>query len=311
MNQRLQLLNRRRNTVLLARHTRVVSMRHVPHQYVIQNVHTKKAVKTKYEVETPIIEETQVEVVKETKKESILVEKKPNKKKTNKKNLKAKRKAQKLKDKEDALNRLIDEPTTSIFLLITNPILCIEKVGTVDYATLSAGQRVVLNIVKWIVFSACIASVISGYINIDPFGFARLNFTASANLAFKIALYAFVFEILIVYLIYYLCNSRKNPIDRARMCSVVSIATPFKIVLFVFSAIVLQSNVGIGTAMFIASCLICFMLTAFGLSKTKLPPRRCLLAIFIGLVIAFALFIPYFNFVAKDVVNIFMNILNI
>ncbi len=310
MNQRLQLLNRRRNTVLLARHTRVVSMRHIPHQYV-QKVHTKKDIEIKLQVETPIIEETQVEVVEEIKKESVLIEKKPKKKKPNKKVLKEKKKAEKLKDKEDKLNRLIDEPTTSIFLLLTNPVLCMEKVGTVDYATLSTGQRVVLNIIKWIVFSTCIASVISGYINIDPFGFARLNFTASANLAFKIAVYGYLFEILTIYLIYYLCNSRKNPIDRARMCSIVSISTPFKIALFVLSAIVLQKNVGIGAAIFIASCLICFMLTAFGLSETKLPPRRCLVAIFVGLVIALALFIPYFNFIAKDVVKIFMNILNI
>ncbi len=308
MNQRLQLLNRRRNTVLLARHTRVVSMRHVPHQYVVHSSKPKKTIETKITLDTPILEESNktVEVVEKIQKEQAIVKKKPKKK-----NSKSKKKAQKLKDKEDLLNRLIDEPKTSIFSLLTNPILCIEKVGTVDYATLSMGQRVVLNIMKWIALSVCIASVISGYINIAPFGFSRLNFTASANLAFKIAVYGFVFEVAIVYLIYYLCNSRKHPIDRSRMCSIVSIGTPFKIVLFVFSAIILQNNVGIGAAFFVASCLICFLLTGYGLSKTRLPQRRCLLALFVGLFVSLALFIPYFNFIAKDVVKIFMNILNI
>ncbi len=310
MNQRLQLLNRRRNTVLLSRHTRVVSMRHVPHQYVVQNVHPKKIVKTEIQGETPIVEEIEkkVEVVQEVKKEKVSVEKKPKKKKQYSK---SKRKAQKLKDKEDLLNRLIDEPTINIFMLLTNPIQCMEKVGDVDYATLSMGQRVVFNIIKWIAFSACVAGVISGYINIAPFGFARLNFTSSANLAAKIAVYGFVFEIAIVHLIYYVCNSRKNPIDRSRMCSIVSIGTPFKIVLFVLSAIVLQNNVGIGSAIFFTTCLISFLLTGYGLSKTKLPAFRSLLTIIVGLVIALSLFIPYFNFIAKDVVQIFMNILNL
>ena len=322
MNRRLQLLNRRRDNVLLSRHVRAVSLRHVPHQCVVVSK-TKKAVEINNEevvsVVEPIVEkveqkeEPKKEVVKKVKKTVSAEEKKQQKSKEKQKKQakKAKKKAQKIQDKEDALERLIDEPTTSLWLILSNPILCIERLGTVDYATLSSAQRTLLNIIKWIAFSACFGVLISNFINVNPFGFARLNFSATALLTAKIAVFAFFAELFIVYLIYLLCNSKKCSVDKGRMVSISAIAAPAKIILFVVSAIVINVNSAIGMALFLASTVISIMLSAFALSKTELPPRRCMLAIGVGLFISLVLFGFYFSYVAKDVIKIFYNIMNI
>ena len=60
MNRKLHLLNRRRNNVLVARHVRAVSLRHVPHQYVCVNV--KKEVQKDEKIETPVVEKANEKV---------------------------------------------------------------------------------------------------------------------------------------------------------------------------------------------------------------------------------------------------------
>ncbi len=322
MNRRLQLLNRRRNNVLLSRHVRAVSLRHVPHQFVVKSkaLKTEEVVQEKEPVVEQVVEKVEKKeepkkaVVKKVKKKTLTPEEKKAKKlkeKQKKEAQKAKKKAQKLQDKEDALERLINEPTTSLFLILTNPILCIERLGTVDYATLSGAQRTILNIVKWIAFSACFGIMVSGFINANPFGFARMNFTSTALFTAKIALFAFVVELFVVYLIHLFCNTKKTPVDKARMVSISAIGAPFKVVLYIVSAIVMYFNIWFGIAVFVPSIIISIMLSAFALSKTELAPRKCMLAIGVGLVVSFLLFGVYFSYACKDVIKILYNIMNI
>ena len=81
MNRKLHLLNRRRNNVLVARHVRAVSLRHVPHQYVYVNV--KKEVQDVEKIETSVVEEknktveevNKAEVIKPVKKQPTAEEK--------------------------------------------------------------------------------------------------------------------------------------------------------------------------------------------------------------------------------------------
>lgn len=311
MNQRLHLLNRRRNTVLVSRHVRAVSLRHVPYRYVEtkqpselveQNAVAEEKVEEIKE-EKPVSKEEKKPILKEIKKEETK-EKKP--KKTRKE-----KKAQKAKDKEDRLNRLIDEPTNSVSLIFSNPLLCMERVGRVDYATLSTGQRIVLNVIKWLSIGYCIGLSIGKFINVDPFGFARMNFTSTANLSAKIAVYGFFFEILGGYLISAINNATGNSIDRARMVSVCSIAAPFKVLMFVNSAALLEVYMPIGIACFVCASVLSIMLTAFGLSKTKLSPRRTVFVIALVIILATVLFGGYFSLLCKDVVEILENIMNI
>ncbi len=319
MNRKLHLLNRRRNNVLVARHVRAVSLRHVPHQYVCVNV--KKEVQDVEKIETPVVEEknktveevNKVEVIKPVKKQPTAEEKKEQKRlEKQAKNQKAKaKKARKYQKKEEALNRLIDEPSNSLFLMMINPLLCMDRVADVDYATLSAGQRCVLNILKWIAFSSCIAMGISHLINLEPFGFARLNFTATANLAFKIAAYGFIFEYLITYLIKLACTNKTILVDRDRMVSICTIAVPFKIVMYVISACLIAYNTMIGYAFFFTAAFVSILLTGYGLNKTSLPHKRAMLALIAGIFVAMSVFGMYFTFIAKDIIQIFMNILNI
>ena len=85
MNRKLHLLNRRRNNILLSRHVRAVSLRHVPHQYVCVNV--KKEVQKDEKIETPVVEKTnekvekagKAEVVRQVKKQPAAEEKKEQK----------------------------------------------------------------------------------------------------------------------------------------------------------------------------------------------------------------------------------------
>ena len=146
MNRKLHLLNRRRNNVLVARHVRAVSLRHVPHQYVCVNV--KKEVQKDEKIETPVVEKAnekvekadKFEVIRQVKKQPTAEEKKEQKrleKQANNQKAKAK-KARKYQEKEDALNRLIDEPSNSLFLMMINPLLCMDRVADVDYATSEA-----------------------------------------------------------------------------------------------------------------------------------------------------------------------------
>lgn len=319
MNRKLHLLNRRRNNVLVARHVRAVSLRHVPHQYVYVNV--KKEVQDAEKIETPVVEEknktveevNKAEVIKPVKKQPTAEEKKEQKrleKQAKVQKAKAK-KARKRQDKEDALNRLIDEPSNSLILMMINPLLCMDRVADVDYATLSAGQRCVLNILKWIAFSSCIAMGISHLINLEPFGFARLNFTATANLAFKIAAYGFIFEYLITYLIKLVCTNKNTPVDRDRMVSICTIAVPFKIVMYVISACLIAYNTMVGYAFFFTAVFVSILLTGYGLNKTALPQKRAMAAIIAGVFVAMSVFGMYFTFIAKDIIQIFVNILNI
>ena len=186
-----------------------------------------------------------------------------------------------------------------------------DRVADVDYATLSGGQRCVLNILKWIAFSSCIAMGISHLINLEPFGFARLNFTATANLAFKIAAYGFIFEYLITYLIKLACTNKTILVDRDRMVSICTIAVPFKIVMYVISACLIAYNTMIGYAFFFTVAFVSILLTGYGLNKTPLPHKRAMLALIAGIFVAMSVFGMYFTFIAKDIIQIFMNILNI
>lgn len=303
MNQRLHLLNRRRNNVLISRHVRAVSLRHVPYRYV----ETKKPTVLP---EQNVVVEEKIEEIKEEKPVLKEIKKEKTKEKKPKKTRKEK-KAQKAKDKEDRLNRLIDEPTNSLSLLFSNPLLCMERVGKVDYATLSTGQRIVLHVIKWLSIGYCIGLSIAKFINVDPFGFARMNFTATANLSAKIAVFGLTFEILCGYLISAMNNATGNTIDRARMVSICSIATPFKVLMFVISAVLLEVYTPIGIACFVCASILSIMLTAFGLSKTSLSPRRTMFVIALCIIISTTLFGGYFSLLCKDVVEILNNIMNI
>ena len=302
MNQRLHLLNRRRNNILISRHVRAVSLRHVPYRYV-ETKHTEILEEKKVEEkQVPEIKEEKP-VIKEVKKES--------KKETPSKKTRKEKKAEKIKDKEDRLERLINEPQNSLLQLLSNPLLCMEREGKVDYATLSTGQRVVLNIVKWLSIGYCIGSFIAKFIDVDPFGFARMNFSATAALSAKLALYGFIFEVICGYLISIANNATRNLIDRARMVSICSIATPFKVLMFVVSAILIEINMGLGIACFLCASVLSIMLSAFGLSKTKLSPRRSMLVIAICVFVAVFLLGGYFSLTCKNVIEILNNILNI
>ena len=164
---------------------------------------------------------------------------------------------------------------------------------------------------KWIAFSSCIAIGISHLINLEPFGFARLNFTATANLAFKIAAYGFIFEYLITYLIKLACTNKTILVDRDRMVSICTIAVPFKIVMYVISACLIAYNTMIGYAFFFTAAFVSILLTGYGLNKTSLPHKRAMLALIAGIFVAMSVFGMYFTFIAKDIIQIFMNILNI
>ena len=107
MNRKLHLLNRRRNNILLSRHVRAVSLRHVPHQYVCVNV--KKEVQKDERIETPVVEKTnekvekagKAEVIRQVKKQPTAEEKKEQKRlEKQAKNQKAKaKKARKYQEK--------------------------------------------------------------------------------------------------------------------------------------------------------------------------------------------------------------------
>lgn len=327
MNKRESLLKRRRNQVLKNRHVRAVSMRHVPHQTVslskkatvkketlVVEKKTKlfnkvEKVKTPKPVKQPKPKKTAEQIAQEKEAKRLAKEEKKKQKAINK----ALKKQQRIQDKEDQLNRLIDEPTASILLILTNPIKCIEQLATVDYATLSKGQRVVLNLIKWVALSSCLGILIENLVNTNPFGFSRMNFTSTALLTFKLAIYGYAFEIIAGYLISFLASFRKqDKIDRARMISICTIATPFKILLFIISAIAIQYNTSIGLAVFGASLLLTILLTGEGLGRCGgLPPRRCLLAIGITTFVAIYLFGAYFGIFASNVVEILKNIMNI
>lgn len=325
MNKREALLNRRRNKVLKNRHVRAVSMRHIPHQSVVIKKKTNTEVKPVVEkkislfekvekvkpvkpVKQPKPKKTPEEIAKEKEAKLLAKQEKKKQKEINK----ALKKQQRIQDKEDQLNRLIDEPTASLFLILTNPIKCIEQLSTVDYATLSKGQRVVLNLVKWIALSSCIGILIENLVNTNPFGFSRMNFTSTALLTFKLAIYGYAFEIAAGYLIAFLATFRKeDKIDRARMVSICSIAAPFKILMFIVSAIALKYNTSLGIAIFGASILLTILMTGEGLGKCGLPPRRCLLAIGVTTFVALYLFGGYFSLFASNVVEILKNIMNI
>lgn len=332
MNARNHLLERRRNQVLLSRHVRAVSLRHVPHQQVSISKAVKETSKEVAVEEKNVnvlsepevkIEESKKEVktekqVKQKKTaEEIAAEKEAKKlakeeKKKQKAEAKELKKQQKIQDKEDQLNRLIDEPVNSLPLILTNPIKCMEQLATVDYATLSTGKRVVLNAIKWVALCACIGILIENLVNVNPFGFSRMNFTSTAIFTFKIAIYGYVFEILAGFLIAFLASFRKqDKIDRARLVSICTIATPFKIILFVISAVAIKYNNALGIALFVTSLLLCILLTGTGIGKCEIPPRRCLLAIGVAAFVGLYFFGAYFSLFAPNVVEILKNIMNI
>lgn len=312
MNRRLHLLNRRRQNVLLTRHIRAVSVRHIPHQFVCI---PKKIEEVKQEEKLVVVEEKKAEPVVE-KKEVVKVDKEAKKaeklaRKEDKKRQKQLKKQQKLQDKEDRLNRLIDEPENSIFLLMSDPTRCIYNTSSVDYATLSLGTRVVWNVLKWIAIAACVAIWIAGFINANPFGFARFNFTSTAMLAAKLAIFGYIGEIVCGYLIAFVSKTSKVNVDRARLVSLCTLAAPLEIVLFAISAALIHFFSPIGITVFVASIAITCLLTGYSLFLVKVPPRRTILAVFIT-VAAFTFLIgPYFSLFIEDVLLIFQNIMNI
>lgn len=312
MNQRLHLLNRRRKNILEARHVRAVSLRHVPYHFGSmpkKNIEKENDVEVINEVKVEQEVKKQPENTRKIEKEAKKAEKKAEKEK--KKEKKLLRKQQKIQDKEDLLNRLIDEPEHNLFFLLKDPIRCIDNNARVDYAVLSTGTRVVWNTIKWIAISACIAICIAGFINANPFGFARLNFTSTSVLAAKLMVFGYLAEIVTGFGIACISKTRKESFDRARMVSLCTLATPCKILMFTISAICIHYVSEVGIALFAASCVLSLLMTGFSLFKANVSPRRTMLVIFLVVFASTYLIGPYFSMFAEDILHIFQNIMNI
>ena len=65
------------------------------------------------------------------------------------------------------------------------------------------------------------------------------------------------------------------------------------------------------SAVFFTTTFISILLTGYGLNKTALPQKRAMAAIIAGVFVAMSVFGMYFTFIAKDIIQIFVNILNI
>ena len=81
--------------------------------------------------------------------------------------------------------------------------------------------------------------------------------------------------------------------------------------MYVISACLIAYNTMIGYAFFFTVAFVSILLTGYGLNKTPLPHKRAMLALIAGIFVAMSVFGMYFTFIAKDIIQIFMNILNI
>lgn len=319
MNDRSYLLKRKRSNILKQRKTRPVSCRHqYTHDYSFQksnDLNIKEI--TPVQEEKVLIQETEEvvedihsEVQKETavqetvpQEEPVIPEEPAEKKLT--------RKERKKQEKEEIINLLIDEPDIQFLNMLFNPLACMDQVSELDYATLSGGQRFIMNLFKWLAIGACFAMPIMKIVDINPYGFSRLNFTSTSMIAFAFALYGFISEGLIMFLISLLCISKKQPVERKRVVSIYTYGAPLETLLFVISTIIMYFQLPLGIACEIGSIAVAMYLKAYGISKSCLAQKRFLLGLLVLTILSTLLFFFYAEIVGSDVIKIFKNIMNL
>lgn len=315
MNDRSYLLKRRRSYILRQRKVRSVSCRHLSVHYdtsakpvIIEDTPAyQEAVKEeqvvlnveKKDIEKPLEQPVSKPSVKEETKEEKSEE------------VKLSRKEKKKQEKEEILNLLIDEPEINLFKMIANPLKCMDEVAELDYATLSSGQRTVMNIFKWLAIGGALAMPISEIIDINPYGFSRMNFTSTSILAFKFALFGFFSEFILFFAISALCMEKGKRTDRARLVSIYTYGAPLEIILFALSAVSMRLNLTCGIALLTASLLASLYMKSYGISKSDLARKRLIFGLILFGFLFVLLFFAYAEFACSDVIKILKNIMNI
>lgn len=255
-------------------------------------------------------EEETAEVTAEA--EEVPAEEEPEEKLTRKEKRELRKEIRK-ETKTQLIDEIIDAPRANIFVMLLAPGYAMKRVAGVEKTTLSAPSVFILNLLKWGAIGTYFAMFIEKFINIFNYSFIRMNFTGTANLAFRFGIFGFVFEYLSWILIGIFCGLIRKKISTLKLMEVEGRSAPAIALLFVIGCVLLWKDF-FSYAVIAGVCgiVIGFMTKGYGMDLVLPIGKNTQLVLVMLMVIAsmFAAY-RYFPLTVSGLTDIFKAILNI
>ena len=136
--------------------------------------------------------------------------------------------------KTDALTRLLF-PAYAIDRLAKNQDDFMMFIGVV-----------IRNTIHWIAFAYFLSAIFASYINLSPFGFTRMNFSATFIMSLKLAFLFILFEVIYLVISGLIANIKVSYNYRHQLASLTSIASLLPTVLYILAIIMLSKSMLVG-----------------------------------------------------------------
>lgn len=318
---------RKRSNTPAENRKRVVAYRHV--RFDDSFVSRKQESGEKTDAQPVVVLEKQkdkTELIKPVKKDEV--KQKPEKKAVSKEKKKEKQDApvtakktgkEKRKEKkerkaaalEEEINHYIDTPRTGFFTKLLDPLKAARTEASVtDETVASFGLGLVILFLNWLAVMGVFLKRVRILIDLNQFGTARLNFSQSAEMSAKLALYLFVGELL-MYLIFSLLSfTTSQRVSFKKLTVIAAQPSLASTVVAVIGYFLLDVNTALGVSLAIASIVICLLFKASAISMIlKVNSKVKFLLIIVLSAILLTEFFSFASSVLEPLVKIFDNIL--
>ena len=208
---------------------------------------------------------------------------------------------------------MIDRPTANIFQMMVRPVSSMERVSTVEYATVSRFTILALNIIKWIIFGAFFGRVLRDAISTVEFSTVQINFTFAAGIAFKTALFALAAEYAGYYILTLISGLMRKPVSMASLLDVTGRSSLSSALIFLAAFLVVRKNMPLGFALIIAGLIYETAMKAYGIQLSLKGISRNVQLWLIVLIVTAAAFLSfaYFRLTMGNVAEVFSHIMNL
>lgn len=272
---------------------------------VIEKKKVKQPAETVKE-KKPEPRETKQEIVKDKpkKKEKVQQAQKPVSRRQ-------KRKERKAAALEEEINHYIDTPRTGFFTKLFDPLKAARTEASVTDETVgSFAFAIVILFLKWLTVMGVFLKRIRILIDLNQFGTARLNFSQSAEIAAKLALYLFVAELL-MYLIFSLLSfTTSQRVSFKKLTVIAAQPALSSVVVALIGYVLLDTNTALGISLAIAAIVVSLLFKASAISMIlKVNSKIKFLLIIVLSAILLAKFFSFASSVCEPLMQIFDDIL--
>lgn len=225
---------------------------------------------------------------------------------------KARKKAEKERRREEDFQAFLNTPRTGFFKKLLLPVLAIEKEALSKERVTEPMFSLAVNVYKYIAIAAWMSCIVAGFINTNPFGFARIIFSDGAWLAVRLAAYMLCAQYVFAFVLGLASFVLHQPVSWKKYIASMSQSSLFTGTVFVIAALLYQMNPVFGAGLGIAGAVTgCFLMMKAVAKHFDLTKHLRMLVVLVVLCV-FAVFgLKYIQAVCGDIYHILKTIMNI